>query len=378
MEISDKRLIYIDNLRIFLIALVVLIHIGTAYGPIGFWYYFERTGLPSTYILAFLVSVSQAFLIGLFFMVSAFFTPASYNKKGPDAFIRGRLKRLGIPLLFYITVIGPYLSFLGHQALSPDRINFFYFYYEEIIKGAHIDTGPLWFVQALLFFDITYSIIRVIMERVSKKSRGPVLQFPSNRTIFTVILLLASATFLLRIWSPIGTAVSNLGLSWLLQYIFLFIIGIVAYHNKWFEMITYKIAIFWFNITMAAVLSWPLIAIWGKAFNGNIMLLGGGLHWQSFIYSLWEIIVGMGIPISIIYLFRQKAGRQNKLFGRLSKGAYTAFIIHQIVIVLLLYIFREVSLHPLIKFLAIAMTGIPLCFLIGILIIKIPFLKKIL
>ncbi len=378
MEISVKRLLYLDNLRIFLIALVVLVHIAVTYGPVGYWYYFERTGLPSTYILALLVSISQAFLIGLFFMVSAFFTPASYNRKGPDSFIRGRLKRLGIPLLFYITVIGPVLLFLDQQIINSSKVNFFYFYFEEIIKKAHIDTGPLWFVQALLFFDIAYSIIRGIIERIPKKGQGHALQFPSNQAIFIFILLLASATFFIRIWSPIGTAISNLGLSWLPQYISLFIIGLAAYHNKWFEMITYRIAIFWFNIAAAAMLSWPLIITWGKAVNGNIMFLGGGLHWQSLIYSLWEIIVGMGITISIIYLFRQKAGHQNRLFGRLSKGAYTAFIVHSIIIVLLSYAFREVLLHPLVKFLAVTITGIPLCFFIGILIIKVPFLKKIL
>ena len=113
MEISDKRLLYIDNLRIFLIALVILIHIASTYGPIGFWYYFERTGLASTYILAFWVSFNQAFLIGLFLMISAFLTPASYNRNGADAFIRGRLKRLGIPLLFYIIVISPLLLYLN-------------------------------------------------------------------------------------------------------------------------------------------------------------------------------------------------------------------------------------------------------------------------
>ncbi len=222
------------------------------------------------------------------------------------------------------------------------------------------------------------SFIREITKRLDSKGSGPVLRFPSNQNIFSFILLLAGATFFLRIWSPIGTAIGNLGLSWLPQYISLYIIGIIAYHNKWFEMITHKKALFWINTTLVAILSWPLIVIKGEALNGNIGLLGGGLHWQSFIYSLWEIVAGMGITISIIYLFRQKMNYQNKLFGGLTKSAYTAFIIHSIIIVLLSYALRDILIHPLIKFLIVAITGIPICFFIGLLIIKIPFLKKIL
>ncbi len=85
----------------------MLAHAAITYGPVGFWYYYERTGLNSTYVLAFFVSLMQAFLIGLFFMISAFFTPSALNKKGPKKFFIDRIKRLGIPLIFYIFIVSP-------------------------------------------------------------------------------------------------------------------------------------------------------------------------------------------------------------------------------------------------------------------------------
>ncbi len=145
-------MLYIDNLRVLLIILVVMVHAAVIYGPIGFWYYFERTGLPSTYILAFFNSFNQSFVLGLFFMISAYFTPLSYYRKGPALFIRNRLKRLGIPLLFYIVFIGPVLIYTNHLITPGENISFYRFYWEYIIKNGHIDMGPLWFIQALLIF----------------------------------------------------------------------------------------------------------------------------------------------------------------------------------------------------------------------------------
>jgi len=38
---NQSRLLYIDNLRIFLISLVVLLHLNITYGAPGDWYYNE-------------------------------------------------------------------------------------------------------------------------------------------------------------------------------------------------------------------------------------------------------------------------------------------------------------------------------------------------
>ena len=45
-------------------------------------------------------------------MISSYFTPGSYDRKGPGPYVLDRLKRLGIPLLFYIVVIDPLLSYV--------------------------------------------------------------------------------------------------------------------------------------------------------------------------------------------------------------------------------------------------------------------------
>ena len=378
MENNYKRLLYIDNLRIILVVLVVLAHVAITYGPVGFWYYYERTELNSTYVLAFFVSLMQAFLIGLFFMISAFFTPSALNKKGPKNFFIDRIKRLGIPLLFYIFVIAPSILYLDNLIIKGERANYFIFYYENVLKKGIIDVGPLWFLQVLLFFSILYAIFNEVIIRLLKDKRQLILKFPSNKNIFIAILILAFVTFLVRLQFPISATTSHLNFGLAPQYIFLFGLGILAFNNNWFEAITVKKAKFWFSIAMVAILFWPLFIFFGRSPGLSIEIFAGGLNWQSFIYASWEAVLSISLSICFIYLFRKKFNHQTKLFKEISKSTYSVFIIHSIVIVLLSYLLKDMMFHPLVKFAIVALVGLALCFLISFYITRVRFLKKIL
>jgi glucan biosynthesis protein C len=50
-------------------------------------------------------------LLGLFFMIAGYFTPRAYDRRGAGAFLVDRLKRLGIPLLFYEVIIRPLINY---------------------------------------------------------------------------------------------------------------------------------------------------------------------------------------------------------------------------------------------------------------------------
>ena len=73
-----SRLFYIDNLRIFLISLIVLLHFNITYGAPGDWYYNEsEAGFPEIILQAMFNITNQAFIMGMFFLISAYFTAAS-------------------------------------------------------------------------------------------------------------------------------------------------------------------------------------------------------------------------------------------------------------------------------------------------------------
>ena len=87
------RLFFIDNLRILLITLIMMLHLSITYGGAGGWYY--RESEPDTIsfvVLTWHNGMVQAFSMGLFFLISGYFTPGSYDRKGPRRFFKDRIE----------------------------------------------------------------------------------------------------------------------------------------------------------------------------------------------------------------------------------------------------------------------------------------------
>ena len=200
--LKQSRLLYIDNLRIVLTALVVLHHLAIQYGGPGITYYKEVGSMSdiSTLLMTLLLAINQSFFMGFFFMVSSYFSPGSYDRHGAGPYVGERLKRLGIPLLFYIIVISPLLHYV--LALSrgfEGNIVEFIPRFIESLPG--IDVGPLWFVAALLFFSLLYVLWRIIF-RPTPLAHGGESRAPGNWSLVIFAAGLGVVTFVVRICFP--------------------------------------------------------------------------------------------------------------------------------------------------------------------------------
>jgi len=104
----------------------------------------------------------------------------------------------------------------------------------------------------------------------------------------------------------------------------------------------------------------------------------GGLHWQAFVYALWESFMVVGVFIGLLALFRQRWNRQGRLAKGLTATAYTVYLIHPPVVVGFAYAIHTVALYPLLKFVIAVLITLLLCFLISSFIRKIPLADRIL
>src|SRR5579864_457983 len=155
------RLYFIDNLRWWMIILVVSMHSADTYSPLGNWYYTDRTPLSVGSLFAFAAwqMYLQSFFMGLLFFIAGYFAPASLDRKGPRQFVRDRAFRLGLPVLFYMFVLGPIVEyFLAHSWTSTLPTSFLNEWVKHIRNGDFLqENGPLWFCLALLIFSAVYA-----------------------------------------------------------------------------------------------------------------------------------------------------------------------------------------------------------------------------
>src|SRR6516164_5343891 len=87
-EKDDKRLAFIDALRVAAIVFVIIHHAAQAYGPTGgFWPVHDRA--QSVWFAPF-YTANAAFGMGLMFLLAGYFVPPSCDRKGARRFIKGR------------------------------------------------------------------------------------------------------------------------------------------------------------------------------------------------------------------------------------------------------------------------------------------------
>ncbi len=151
------RLLFVDNLRIGLIMLVVAHHVGQAYGPTGGWWYFSSP--EQAPVLGAFFTVNRSFFMSLFFMISGYFLPQSFDRK-KKGFLRDRFTRLGIPLLVFFLAIIPVMMYAYHinfRSYGPISFLSYYthFYFGHGPRPPHwvgpgwpdMNFGHLWFVE---------------------------------------------------------------------------------------------------------------------------------------------------------------------------------------------------------------------------------------
>jgi surface polysaccharide O-acyltransferase-like enzyme len=372
---SSSKIGYIDNLKVLLTVLVIMHHTFITYGAPGGWYYAEKTTHAGAIIpMTLFVAVNQAFFMGFFFFLSAYFTESSYHKKGAARFIGDRLKRLGIPLIFYSFVLSPVLSFLVYRFSYGHQIT-----YLQYLGGFHpwIDFGVLWFVAALLLFSLLYVGVMLII------NNNPVGMSQTRPSVLSIILFavtLALGSYLVRSVFPIGWVLKPVGfqLGHFVQYAALFGIGILASRGQWLSKVSYKTGkIFALMAGLMIVLVFPVLYYVVTVTKSPIETLNGYGNWQSLMYAFWEQLTGIFIIVALLGIARQRWNTQAPLFKKLSRLTFCVYIFHPLVLISLSVLLKSWGADPAVKLLVVAPSAVVGSFLLAWLLVKLPGINAV-
>jgi glucans biosynthesis protein C len=376
---TATRLLFIDNIRVFLTLLVILHHLMIIYTGAGSFLYTEgRQDTISAVLGAWFCAVNQAYFMGFFLLIAAFFVPGSYDRKGAWPFFKDRLIRLGIPLVVYSWIISPLTWSVINYVTRGQAMS-----WEQFIPGAGgtlIGNGPLWFVEVLLVFTAVYVAWRRLFRPNAPVS--PVKTdstFPRSKAIVLFAVLLAAVSFVIRLWHPTGWEFSllNLQFPFFAQYIALFVVGLIAYRRNWLASLSDSTGKRWLAVAIVLIMLFIPLALAGGAMESDEPFRGG-LYWQAMAYALWESLLCVSMCIGLTYLFRRYFNRQGRLAKFLSPNAYTAYIIHAPIITFTALALRNVEVYPLLKFGLAALIALPLCFVLSNLIRKLPYADRVL
>jgi len=376
-----ERLLFIDNLRWIMILLVISMHSADTYSPFGNWYYVDRKPMSLASVIAFAAwqMYLQSFFMGLLFFAAGFFVPASFRKKGPAQFLRDRAFRLGLPVLFYMFLLGPITEyFLSHSWNSTEPTSFPHEWIKHIRNGEFLqENGPLWFCLALLIFSAFYAAWRVLRPRPEVAGNNESsLKAP---LLAGFALVLAAFTFFSRLPLPPGWSLLNMHIGDFPQYILLFSAGVIAARTRWLQNLRLASGVYSLLAALTVGLAaWFLLLKFG-AFAQNGSVFYSGWHWQNAAFSFWESSSCVATSYALLAIFRNKFNSQGPVARFLSANAFSVYVFHPPILILGARLLHPLVLPSLLKFVVLTLIASVASFALSAIVFRrIPLLRAIL
>lgn len=364
---TRERQAWVDNLRVAVIAGVVVLHSATAYLGGADWYYMQRsTSDLWTTVLAFPAMAGAMFGLAPLYLVAGYFAVGSLARHAPGAFARGRALRLGLPLLAYILLIDPLASSVGRWGMGFPAEPWAYG-----LRG--LEAGPMWFVGALLVFSLGYAVLRRVRPAVAATRQL------GRRDLPAAALILAGTSLLLwQRWS-ITDAEALLNLRWGLwpQGAVLFGLGVLAAETGSVDALTDAVArrLGWLALGSTAVL-FGLAGI--EIALGRVDVLGSGRGWETVALALLYGIVSIAWSLWLVAWARRRLPWRNRLLGAAGRASYATYVLHPLVLTAFMAVVASVPVPPEVKFVLVSVIAVPLCFGVGHLLVRVPGLSRVL
>ncbi|MHA2275589.1 MAG: acyltransferase family protein, partial [Candidatus Kariarchaeaceae archaeon] len=366
-EFKKPRLLFLDNIKLLFAILVIFNHARVTYEGSGWWYYIEDNTLDlfSAIFFQFLASLGglfQASLLVLFFLLAGFLTPKSYDRKGVSAFWKERLLRLGIPILLFILLINPTMFYLlailgiqpwvSHPNLQGSLLDYYFAQLQSLEQLIDFltDTGPMWFLFVLLLLTCLYTLWRLIKNNLSLQQYIPKeFNIPKYPFLLLLAIILGCATFIVRIFVPIDRFPLGIPFGYMIQYIMMFSIGIVAIRYDWFEKMTKDHIKIWSYTIIAAVVLFFLYFFMFIGIDSDYSVVLGGANPHALVFTLTDNIISMGMIFVLIPIFYLKFNKQGVFLQKLSDSSFHMYLIHAPILVTVSLVFAPLPLFPIVK-----------------------------
>ena len=376
------RLSYLDNLKVVLIAAVIVAHAVLGYAStVEVWTYTEFREVTldqaTEVVLIVLASPIGFFLMALLFLVAGLLTPSSYDRKGGRRFVRDRLLRLGVPFVAYVFLLQPSLTYglLRSVGEAPGSFRAAY------LATGRVDTGPLWFVGALLIFSLGYAGWRSTTAGRPRVGSGHPQPGPATlRTLLVVASVVAPASFLVRLAYPYGSesGVTDLNLWEWPACLAVFVLGVGAARHGWAQQVPERIARHSRNVTMLGVLAMTLLLM-VVGFLDQVDEMLGGWNWPAAGFAGVDAVLTVFGSLWLLSVAQRRLHRAHRWGPVLSRSAYGAFMVQSVFLLGLAIALRPLGVPAEVKALTVAVGAVVASFAVAwLLITRVPGVSRIL
>jgi hypothetical protein len=366
---APGRLVYVDNLKVLLIAAIIAAHAVLGYAATtDAWSWSdvrEVTLSPATESVLLLAFALTALVIPLLFLVAGLLTPRSLERKGTATYVRDRLLRLGLPFVVFALVLWPLLEYALFRTLGDAPGLWTYLRAEGTL-----DAGVLWFVGALLVFSLVYA--GWVHLRGHRQDLAGARSLSAGR-----LLALAAAvtvtTFLVRLVLPLegDNPVVDLNLWEWPACIALFGLGVTASGQGWLTAVPDQLRRHCRTATLAAAVAIGTLLVSSGALGIDEEQLTGGWRWPALAFAACESAIAVFGAVWLLGVAQRHLDRRLPLLGPAARrSAYGAFMLQGPVLLGFALALRPVPLPAEVKALLVGTAAVVGSFALAWLLIR--------
>jgi hypothetical protein len=374
-RVREPRIVQVDNLKSLLVAWIIACHALAGYTAIGGWPYDEVAEVTMPPMQELLLSVvlgpTAFFVVGTFFFLAGLFAPVEMARRGVSGFLRLRILRLGVPWVLFTVLVWPLFMWFAYRAADHPLS------YWQAFRGRtpFLDSGPLWFVQVLLYLSFGYAIW-------TWRGWGRRLH---GTTVRGVHLAAAAATimatsFLVRLSFPARSQqVLDLHLWWWPQCVGMFCLGALVSGQRWSERVPANLARRCGIAVAATVVVVPLFAAGAGVVNPSRdgARFVGGWHPQALAFDVAEASLVVAGSVWLLGLAQRRLTSRAPVLAASARAAYAAFMLQVPVLLSLEIAARPIPWPPLVKAVLVATLAVAASFGLGWQLVKRTRLGKI-
>ncbi len=186
---ATTRTIFLDNIRTWMVLIVIVFHVALGYGSISLWPVYDP---PRIVVADWIYWIGDVFMMAILFFVAGYFSVPSISRRGTASFLKRKAIRLLVPCFLVTLLLNPICMYLWHYTkdftLHLGRMSYWAYWGEFLRDGfqARIATASIregivthyslfhcWFLTVLMVFFLAFALWYRLFGRLTRVSTTP-------------------------------------------------------------------------------------------------------------------------------------------------------------------------------------------------------------
>ncbi|MBN2627771.1 MAG: acyltransferase family protein [Spirochaetales bacterium] len=317
-----KREYYLDWIRNIIVLILIPFHTAVSFSHIGKGYVYTAEPVDS-YFYVFISDFFNLWIMRLLFFVSGFSVLHSLKKRRIGDFLKDRIKRLVIPVLFQLLTLGPvsgYILAVSRYGFSGSFLNYYPHFFTEARK--YLFWGHMWYCVYLFIFSLLYLPLFSFLMKRTELVEGANRFLLRKNNIFLPMALIVLFEALLR---PLYPGYQSFIGDWanVAVHSSFFLLGfIVAQSPELSDSLTRRIGQFLFLAVSSSILYLMCKRFLFRRETPLRLIV---------LSSLWGIAAYTWV-IALTGVFRKYLNKNSPLLTYLSRTSFSLYLFHYLIL----------------------------------------------